>query len=472
MAEPSMLERSQSRSRMSLLAAAFPCFGLWTMHTWILWLNSNKPYPSGSGDSWFSLYLAQSVFLIVMAVAFRRAEKPNRTRMQASDVVLTAIGCATTALYAVGSSAVAFPPLLSGVVVALGGVCLGWGYLRWGVFYSGLALRNALGCIFAACILGAVAKSIITALPAEAGTAAACCLPLLSTMFLSRSFKRQQPLPTTDIRYTAETFGSLWKVFACVAAYAFVYTFIGGLPSMYDNPLPNASLLGHVIEVAVSLLILWWVVVKRRSVSFAQLWRGIMLLIGAMLVLSVFEPTAGLQAMCSTSISYLVVVFLWLLLSDIAHHSNLHPYVVFGLGWLAYTLPNYLGRLLGSSGLVAPAMSPTLALVLLFAIMIALSLLLDYRDPTMQRIFSDLDESSPAPHDFALIDERCAAIGKQHDLTVREIEVMQLLCKGRSKAYIAETLFIAENTVRGHARRLYAKLDVHSKKELQELIDI
>ena len=49
---------------------------------------------------------------------------------------------------------------------------------------------------------------------------------------------------------------------------------------------------------------------------------------------------------------------------------------------------------------------------------------------------------------------------------------MQLLCKGRSKAYIAETLFIAENTVRGHARRLYAKLDVHSKKELQELIDV
>ena len=46
-----------------------------------------------------------------------------------------------------------------------------------------------------------------------------------------------------------------------------------------------------------------------------------------------------------------------------------------------------------------------------------------------------------------------------------------MLCRGRSKAYIAETLFITENTVKGHARRLYAKLNVHSKKELQQLID-
>ena len=56
-------------------------------------------------------------------------------------------------------------------------------------------------------------------------------------------------------------------------------------------------------------------------------------------------------------------------------------------------------------------------------------------------------------------------------LTARELEVMQMLCRGRSKAYIAETLFITENTVKGHARRLYTKLDVHSKKELQQLID-
>lgn len=90
----------------------------------------------------------------------------------------------------------------------------------------------------------------------------------------------------------------------------------------------------------------------------------------------------------------------------------------------------------------------------------------------MKLIFHDLSsEPRPAPQDFESIDERCRTVAAQHHLTARELEVMQMLCRGRSKAYIAETLFITENTVKGHARRLYAKLNVHSKKELQQLID-
>ena len=48
---------------------------------------------------------------------------------------------------------------------------------------------------------------------------------------------------------------------------------------------------------------------------------------------------------------------------------------------------------------------------------------------------------------------------------------MMYLYRGRTKAYIAETLFLTENTVRGHAKHLYAKLDVHSRRELLDLID-
>ena len=43
---------------------------------------------------------------------------------------------------------------------------------------------------------------------------------------------------------------------------------------------------------------------------------------------------------------------------------------------------------------------------------------------------------------------------------------MTYLYRGRTKAYIAETLFLTENTVRGHA-----KLDVHSRRDLLDLID-
>ena len=47
---------------------------------------------------------------------------------------------------------------------------------------------------------------------------------------------------------------------------------------------------------------------------------------------------------------------------------------------------------------------------------------------------------------------------------------MQILAKGQSKEYIAKELVVSENTMRGHARHLYAKLDIHAKAELQDLL--
>lgn len=47
-----------------------------------------------------------------------------------------------------------------------------------------------------------------------------------------------------------------------------------------------------------------------------------------------------------------------------------------------------------------------------------------------------------------------------------------MVCKGRSRTFIAEALFISENTVKAHVGHIYAKLDVHSRKELQQLIGL
>lgn len=461
----------QKKTKLSLLGASFPCFGLWTMHTWIMWLNTHRPLSVEGISSWYTIYLVQSLFLVVVVVIFLTADRPPHYRVGISDIIYTVIGCVSTVIYAIGSLSAELPPWVGIVAIAGGGICLAWSYLRWGVFYSGLDLKNALGSIFVACILGALAKSLLSVIPELPGFVFALSLPLLSLVFLYFSFRVQQPIKSEHIEYTATTISSLWKVVVCIAIYAFIFFFILGLPRQGSGSIPYASLIGHLIEIAVSLFVLWWVIHRHNSISFAQLWRCIMILIGAMLVLSVFEHTAGLQNIFSTSISYLVVVFLWLLLSNIAHHSNFHPFVIFGAGWVTYTLSNYFGRLLGASGLVAAELNPAVALLLLFIIMLAVTLLLEPRNPTMQRIFSDLNTSNPAPREFEFIDERCSALGEKHGLTVREVEVMQMICKGRSKAYIAETLFITENTVRGHSRRLYAKLDVHSKKALQELID-
>lgn len=38
-------------------------------------------------------------------------------------------------------------------------------------------------------------------------------------------------------------------------------------------------------------------------------------------------------------------------------------------------------------------------------------------------------------------------------------------------AHIAELLFVSENTVRTHSKRIYVKLDVHKRQELIDLVE-
>jgi DNA-binding NarL/FixJ family response regulator len=54
-------------------------------------------------------------------------------------------------------------------------------------------------------------------------------------------------------------------------------------------------------------------------------------------------------------------------------------------------------------------------------------------------------------------------------LTPREAEVMELLRSGRSNAEIAQDLHVSIETVRTHARRIYRKLGVRTRRELRAL---
>ena len=56
-------------------------------------------------------------------------------------------------------------------------------------------------------------------------------------------------------------------------------------------------------------------------------------------------------------------------------------------------------------------------------------------------------------------------------LTRREEEILFLLAKGDSPTSIADQLFIAESTARVHVKHVYAKLGVHSKQELRQLVE-
>ena len=55
--------------------------------------------------------------------------------------------------------------------------------------------------------------------------------------------------------------------------------------------------------------------------------------------------------------------------------------------------------------------------------------------------------------------------GRRHELSAREEEVLSLMAKGLENEQIAETLAIAEGTVKNHISNLYSKLEVRSRAE-------
>lgn len=56
--------------------------------------------------------------------------------------------------------------------------------------------------------------------------------------------------------------------------------------------------------------------------------------------------------------------------------------------------------------------------------------------------------------------------GSSDGLSEREVEVVNLVARGETNREIAETLVIAENTVKVHLRNIYGKLNLRNRQEL------
>jgi DNA-binding NarL/FixJ family response regulator len=61
--------------------------------------------------------------------------------------------------------------------------------------------------------------------------------------------------------------------------------------------------------------------------------------------------------------------------------------------------------------------------------------------------------------------ERLAARRQRPDLSQRELEVLQLLTKGRSNKEMAASLFVTEDTIKAHLKSLFSKLKVKDRTE-------
>jgi len=83
----------------------------------------------------------------------------------------------------------------------------------------------------------------------------------------------------------------------------------------------------------------------------------------------------------------------------------------------------------------------------------------DQLSATIRAVYAGEQPLSPK------VAERLAERQERSDLSQREMEVLQLLIKGRSNKEIGSSLFISEDTVKAHLKTLFIKLHVQDRTE-------
>lgn len=68
------------------------------------------------------------------------------------------------------------------------------------------------------------------------------------------------------------------------------------------------------------------------------------------------------------------------------------------------------------------------------------------------------------------VSDTCLELARRYGLSPRETEVFVLLAQGRTRAFIQDELVLSGSTVKTHVSHIYAKMDVHDRQEMMDLI--
>lgn len=245
------------------------------------------------------------------------------------------------------------------------------------------------------------------------------------------------------------------------------------------------------------------VFVMHRMPKVSTVSRVIMPVLAAMLVFLPFlsETYNLVFYMLLLGSYYFVALLITYLVAEVAHVRRVSPYVLMGVTmgvarvFLVVALLGGFAAAVAGGGPSDEGEHTMRYLVIIVVVLYALCMALVFfsRDRKRRREGASQSAGQDGPRvDGALaaaqadaaatqadaasegeraLESRCAAVAREGGLTEREAEVLVYLARGRTKAYIAEALFVTENTVRSHVRNIYSKLGIHTRQQLIDLVE-
>lgn len=462
------------------------CFETWEDLLFVSGAEATGPVPFETNLVFF---LVKSVALLLLAALSRRRPSLSFASAPFVGAIAVLLGFSTLAsvLPVLG---LASRPWLPAMAIGGGSIGMAMLTLAWFQVASALRAPAVLLCYLAASIVSPLPMAVCYRLAPEPIAAVAIALVLAATICLAwgERLANANLLIRGCNEFTLPS--SLWRVYLLLAVFGFVFGLREPLLGSGAFESGSNSALGSILIAAVVLL---GTVFKGSRFDFAFLFRIVLPLTAvAFLILPLnFSPTKEISDLCSAAVLGLTRILAVALFAygGVGRCSNAVWFIgaTFGLSVLSCSVGKVVCWLTSLSVPGAETLSSYFGVIAAAAIALTILVIPDRAvvrgwglDGAAVGIGDSADTHGEAPASPACeavlplgVDPqsvRCHEFAKTYGLTPREEEVMVLLLSGKTGPEIEKELCVSRETVKSHRRNIYAKAQVHSREELESML--
>lgn len=296
-------------------------------------------------------------------------------------------------------------------------------------------------------------------------------LPLVATFLLTEEnngglFLLSEKKPALSKRLIA----LIARMVVCIVAFSIVSGLAKGL---YVTSMPEwgVDFAGPMFVTTIMAFSLIWVSSKlAHRLDAVTAYRAVFFLtICSLAALAISEGNGGMTLAVQRNAGELIMVLTIFFGIKLSMQGGFNPLLALSLSLVASKVASRITSFVLVPALQTPSVEHVGFATLCLVVIVALAAVYLY-------VFSEGDVRALIETDHARTTKeanevRCKALSKRAGLTPREEEVLVLYSQGKTARAIAEELFLSENTVSMYRRKIYSKLDVHSKQELLALLE-
>lgn len=410
------------------------------------------------------------MFLLLAACASRIGSLGSHMKIAGVLAAVCCVGTALTGLILVPIGAPVEVVMTASAATALGGATL---FCLWAEVYSQMGSTQIVVYGAGSCLVAFGLYALVSTMMHPYAVLATALLPIGSFACVVSSFVL---VPREVARSKAARYAVPWKIVAIMALAGFASGLAG---SVLLNPDGQGAVHRIWATGVAGAVILGLALLRPEKFDARFLAQAcVPLALAACVLMPAAWSNAGFAVSFLVKLAYVwFTIFALMLLANLAFRFGVPTLRMFAIARACSEGAIFLGvtmrGFLQSSGL---SQDGTVLLISACAGVVAVCVcVLLWRseravnaDWGAAGIEVASGERVMGPRERLIV--RCEQLAQMHALTARETEVLTLIAQRKTRSEIEQELFLSQNTVKTHVRHIYAKLGIHSKSDVYELV--